>query len=54
MIAERGADMVDAWMYKLCGDSVSDEDPDATFLRCYAAVDRTIVEKYREEHPDGP
>lgn len=54
LIAERGADMVDAWMYKLCGDSVSDEDPDATFLRCYAAVDRTIVEKYREEHPNGP
>lgn len=54
LIAERGADMVDAWLYKLCGDSVSDKDADATFLRCYAAVDRTIVEKYREEHPNGP
>ena len=53
-IAASGADMVDAWLYKLCGDAVSETDDDATFLRCYAAVDRTIVEKYREEHPDGP
>ena len=53
-IAESGADMVDAWLYKLCGDAASETDQDATFLRCYAAVDRTIVERYREEHPDGP
>ena len=53
-VAASGADMVDAWLYKLCGDAVSETDDDATFLRCYAAVDRTIVEKYREEHPDGP
>ena len=32
----------------------AETDQDATFLRCYAAVDRTIVERYREEHPDGP
>ena len=53
-VAASGADMVDAWLYKLCGDAVSETDDDATFLRCYAAVDRTIVQKYREEHPDGP
>jgi hypothetical protein len=34
--------MVDAWLYKLCGDAVSETDDDATFLRCYAAVDRTM------------
>ena len=53
-VAESGADMVDAWLFKLCGDATSETDQDATFLRCYAAVDRTIVERYREEHPDGP
>ena len=56
-IAENGADMIDAWMYKLCGDSTNEQDPadpEATFLRCYAAVDRRHVDRYGEEHPDGP
>jgi hypothetical protein len=59
-IAERGADMVDAWMYKLCGDALeygSDGkplDPDATALRCYSATERSIVERYAREHPEGP
>ena len=56
-IAENGADMIDAWMYKLCGDSTNERDPadpEATFLRCYAAVDRRHVDRYGEEHPDGP
>lgn len=56
-IAENGADMIDAWMYKLCGDSTNEQDPadpEATFLRCYAAVDRRHVERYGVEHPDGP
>ena len=26
-IAENGADMIDAWMYKLCGDSTNEQDP---------------------------
>ena len=25
-IAENGADMIDAWMYKLCGDSTNEQD----------------------------
>ena len=49
--------MIDAWMYKLCGDSTNEQDPadpEATILRCYAAVDRRHVDRYGEEHPDGP
>lgn len=59
-IAERGADMVDAWMYKLCGDALEygrdgkPLDPDATSLRCYSATERSIVERYAREHPEGP
>ena len=59
-IAERGADMVDAWMYKLCGDALEygrdgkPLDPDATALRCYSATERSIVERYAREHPEGP
>ena len=55
-IAERGADMVDAWLYKLCADPTDDRTEDenkVTLLRCYASIDKKIVDKYDKEHPDG-
>ena len=55
-IAERGADMVDAWLYKLCADPTDErtgDDDKVTLLRCYASIDMKIVEKYDQEHPDG-
>ena len=51
-IATHGADMVDAWLYKLCGDQVGDEI-EKTVLKCYAAVDREIVDRVRRERPEG-
>lgn len=53
-IADQGADMVDAWLYKLCGDEVDSNEKDKTFLRCYTAIDRKILDRVREEHPEGP
>ena len=54
-IAEHGADMVDAWLYKLCADPTDERtgDDKVTLLKCYASVSSEIVERYDKEHPDG-
>lgn len=54
-IAERGADMVDAWLYKLCADPTDERtgEDKVTFLTCYAGVDKKIVDRFDQEHPDG-